>query len=496
MMHMQHWLDKRASLTPNRTALVDKEGQLSFAELRSGARALAERLAGLGIGEGSFVALLCNNGRHVLELIHAIHYLKAVLLPLNTKLTPRELVVQLNDAGASHVIHDESYAGTAEQIGEQLSDIVCMSVSGLPKVVPLAAKLAAEIDMDALNTVMYTSGTTGVPKGVKLTYNNHFASAIGSVLNLGLSEHDRWLVSVPLFHISGLSVVMRSVIYGMPIVLHEKFDPERMNAAIMEQGVTVVSVVSHMLGRMIDALGDSVYPDAFRGMLLGGGPAPLPLLERCAAKGIPVFQTYGMTETASQIVTLQPEYMLSKLGSAGKPLFQAELKIMEDGKEMPPHVPGEIVVRGPNVTAGYLNRPEATAESVRQGWLHTGDVGYVDEEGFLYVLDRRKDMFISGGENIYPAEIESVLAGHPAVLEAGVTGMDDEKWGKSPAAFICLRPGFALTGQDVTAYCADKLAKYKRPTRVFFVDKLPRNASNKLLRRELLQLVPQPDGSL
>jgi O-succinylbenzoic acid--CoA ligase len=298
-----------------------------------------------------------------------------------------------------------------------------------------------------------------------------------------------WLACVPLFHISGLSIVMRSVIYGMPMLIHEKFDPEAANRAICEEGVTVVSVVSNMLSRMIDALGDSAYPPHFRCMLLGGGPAPLPLLEACRGKNIPVFQTYGMTETASQIVTLPPEFMLSKLGSAGKPLFLSELRIAQDGKDAAPFAAGEIVVRGPNVTKGYLNRPEATAAAIRGGWLYTGDIGYVDEEGFLYVLDRRSDLIISGGENVYPAEIEAVLLGHPAIAEAGVTGLEDKEWGQVPAAFVKLKEGAALSEQEVLDHCAGKLAKYKIPKRVYFVDKLPRSAANKLLRRELRTLI-------
>ena len=494
-MRMPHWLEKRASLTPERIAIISSGEQLTFLELRNRARSLAYKLATLGVNKGMTVALLCKNGLHVPELIHAIHYLGAVLMPLNTRLAARELVFQLRDARSALLLYDDSHSALAIEVQAQLQNIQYVSVASVESTVPAHESafdwpLQTVINMDAVHTIMYTSGTTGTPKGVMLTYNNHWASAVGSVLNLGLSENDRWLACVPLFHISGLSILMRSVVYGMPIIIHEKFDPDAVNAAIIEDGVTVVSVVSNMLSRMMEALGDRIYPPTFRCMLLGGGPAPLPLLTTCVEKGVPVFQTYGMTETASQIVTLQPEYMLSKLGSAGKPLFQAELRIMLDGKEALPLEAGEIVVRGPNVTAGYLNRPEATIEAIHDGWLSTGDVGYVDEEGFLYVLDRRKDMFVSGGENVYPAEIEAVLAGHPAVLEAGVAGIEDEKWGQTPAAFICLREHASLTEPEVLAYCKDKLAKYKIPSRIYFVDMLPRNASNKLLRKDLAKLIP------
>jgi O-succinylbenzoic acid--CoA ligase len=243
-----------------------------------------------------------------------------------------------------------------------------------------------------------------------------------------------------------------------------------------------------MLARMLEDLGERRYPSSFRCMLLGGGPAPLPLLEACTDKGIPIYQTYGMTETASQIVTLPPEYMLTKLGSAGKPLFQAEVRIMNGQAPAAPGEPGEIQVRGPNVTRGYWNRPEATAEALRDGWLATGDIGFLDEEGFLYVLDRRSDLIISGGENVYPAEIEAVLLGHPAVAEAGVCGVADERWGQVPVAYVKLAEDATVSEEELRAYCGTRLARYKLPARIRFVDALPRNAAGKLLRRELPKL--------
>lgn len=491
-MRMRHWLDKRAALTPQRLALISAEERITFAELRERSRRTACKLAAQGVASGDRVALLCRNGTHVPELIHALHYLGAVLVPLNTRLTASELAYQVEDAGCRLLVYDEAFQAQAAELGERLPALAHISVPALRQLSPLEeVPLKSEIDSEDLHTIMYTSGTTGYPKGVLLTFGNHWASAVGSALNLGLQESDRWLASVPLFHISGLSILMRSVIYGIPAVIHENFDPEAANRAIIEEGVTIVSVVSNMLMRMIDALGEQRYPESFRCMLLGGGPAPLPLLEACREKGVPVFQTYGMTETSSQIVTLPPEYSLSKLGSAGKPLFLSELRIMKDGAEAPPNTEGEIAVRGPNVTKGYLNRPDATEEAIRGGWLYTGDIGYVDEEGFLYVLDRRKDLIISGGENVYPAEVESVLMSHPAILEAGVTGADDERWGQVPIAFVKFRGGEAPAEEEIRSFCAERLAKFKVPKRVFAVDALPRNASNKLLRRELNQLIPK-----
>lgn len=489
-MRMIHWLEKRADLTPDRIALIGVGERVTFGELRRRAIQTAGKLAEIGARRGSLVALLCNNGLHVPELIHAIHYTGAAVVTLNTRLTAYELEYQLRDSGCSLLIHDDGLQSAAAEIKMAMPELDVIGWSRL-QAAPCGgtADLVYDIDTEALHSIMYTSGTTGHPKGVMYTYDNHWASAVGSVLNLGFTEQDCWLACLPLFHISGLSILMKNVIYGMPVVIHEKFAPEAVNRSIREDRVTIVSVVSAMLSKLLDELGDERYPARFRCMLLGGGPAPLPLLEACRGKGIPVVQTYGMTETSSQIVTLPSEYMLSKLGSAGKPLFQSELRIvLADGKEAPPTVPGEITVRGPNVSKGYWNRPEATKEAMRDGWLHTGDIGYVDEDGFLYVLDRRKDLIISGGENVYPAEVEAALLGHPAIAEAGVAAMDDEVWGQVPVAYIVVRPGHTVTEEEVRDYCSRKLAKYKIPAKVHVVNALPRNASNKLLRRELSKL--------
>jgi O-succinylbenzoic acid--CoA ligase len=500
-MRMTHWLDKRAALTPDRIALIGGDGEsVTFRALREKARAAARRLVRLGLEQSGMAAVLCRNGLHVPPLLHAVHYAGAIYLPLNIRLTPAEIVGQLADAGCRLLVFDEACRDLAEAVKRLLPDAGLVSAERLLAGDPGEAAgeepdgggdggLQGEIDFAAVSTVMYTSGTTGRPKGVMHTFGNHWASAIGSALNLGLSERDRWLVALPLFHVGGLSALMKNVIYGMPVVIHDKFDPERAHRAILDQGVTIVSVVAQMLGRMLELPGGGRYPDAFRCMLLGGGPAPLPLLEACRDRGVPVFQTYGLTETASQIATLAPEHALAKLGSAGKPLFQSELKIVVDGREASPGETGEIAVRGPNVTPGYWNNPEATAGAIRDGWLYTGDIGYVDDEGFLFVLDRRSDLIISGGENVYPAEIEAVLAGHPDIAEAGVAGVPDRRWGKVPVAFVRPKPGARLAEEDVRRYCAERLARYKQPARVLFVDELPRNAAGKLVRKDLLRLL-------
>ncbi|MEH7238903.1 o-succinylbenzoate--CoA ligase [Bacillus sp. JJ1562] len=479
-----NWLKQRAFLTPNRIAIKTENEEISFLSLHKNVSKKTNQLTFAGVQKGDVVSILMKNSVEMVEVIHALKYIGAVTVLLNNKLTSSELEFQVSDSGTTMLITEDALIEKVNEI--KIEKVLVNELQQFPE---KDCEIQEYFSLEQTDTIMYTSGTTGNPKGVIHTYGNHWWSAIGSSLNLGLHQDDCWLLTVPMFHISGLSILYRSVIYGIPAVIHEGFDPKKANDAIMKQGVTIMSLVSVMLARMLDALGKENYPSGFRGMLLGGGPAPKPLLENCLARNIPVFQTYGMTETASQVVTLAPEYSISKLGSAGKPLFPAQVKIEKEGTQANPNEVGEIVVKGPNVTKGYLNRADATKTSIIDGWLYTGDIGYLDEEGFLFVMDRRSDLIISGGENIYPAELEAVLLGHPAILEAGVTGVDDEEWGQVAAAFVRKEEGSNITEAEVIAFCYEKLARYKVPKSIYFVDRLPRNASNKLLRRKLIELL-------
>jgi O-succinylbenzoic acid--CoA ligase len=408
-----------------------------------------------------------------------------VLVPLNTRLAAPELARQVADCEARLLVYDDA----TRALGAAAAGGAAPVHSGeVPADGPPVA-VAPPAGLDRLHSILYTSGTTGTPKGAMLTFGNHLWSAIGSALNLGLRGDDRLLACLPLFHVGGLAVLLRSVIYGQPAVVHESFDPQRVNGAI-DAGVTVVSVVANMLARMLEARAGKPFPATLRAVLLGGGPAPRPLLEACAARGVPVAQTYGLTEAASQVATLLPSDALRKLGSAGKPLFPTEVQIEVAGRRAAPGEPGEILVRGATVSPGYWGRPGEAP--LRDGWLRTGDVGTVDEEGFLYVLDRRDDLIISGGENVYPAEVEDALLGHPAVAEAGVYGIPDPRWGHVPAARVVLRAGAAATAEELIAYCRERLARYKVPSRVEFVSALPRTVAGKLQRRLLRG--PQESG--
>ncbi|WJE52272.1 o-succinylbenzoate--CoA ligase [Bacillus cereus] len=480
METMPNWLMQRSFLTPERTAIETKEEKITFLELHEKVGSVCEHLSYLQIEKGQKVAVLMKNGTQMITVIHALSYIGAVAVLLNTRLSREELLWQMDDAEVVCLVTDQ------ELETEQVLVYAFEEVVNGPK---KTAVVQEEFSLEESMTIIYTSGTTGKPKGVILTYGNHWASAVGSSFNLGLRDDDCWLACMPMFHVGGLSLLMKNIMYGMRILLVPKYDPEFIHEAIKTRGVTIISVVSKMLTDLLERVGDETYPSSLRCMLLGGGPAPKPLLETCVTKGIPVYQTYGMTETSSQICTLSADYMLTKVGSAGKPLFPCQLRIEKDGKVVPPNVEGEIVVKGPNVTRGYFKRGDATRETIINGWLHTGDLGYLDEEGFLYVLDRRSDLIISGGENIYPAQIEEVLLAHSAVAEAGVVGKTDEQWGQVPAAFIVKIAD--ITEEELIRFCEEKLARYKVPKEVHFLSGLPRNASKKLLRRELRQLLEE-----
>jgi O-succinylbenzoic acid--CoA ligase len=488
---MPDWLRHRTASTPDRLAIIAGSEHWTFAELDRRVSRTARQLAGLGVRPADRVATLLRNSHHAVEIIQAVSRLGAVLVPLNYRLSAGELAWQLADVQPRLLVIDGHTAAVAGESATSLSGLPCVTVADAPSAAPLSgapeldAPLREHIALDELHSIIYTSGTTGEPKGVLLSYGNHWWSAIGSALNLGTHQDDRWLACLPLFHVGGLAILLRSLIYGIPAIIHASFDPAAVNRSIDEDGVTIISVVSTMLRRMLAARGERPSSQVLRCVLLGGGPAPRDLLDACAQRAIPVVQTYGLTETASQVATLAPEDAFRKLGSAGKPLFPNEVRIERDGLTAQSDTLGEILVRGPIVTAGYAGRPAATARALRDGWLHTGDLGYLDSDGYLYVLDRRDDLIITGGENVYPAEVEAVLLAQPGVEDAGVIGVPNVEWGQAVVAAVRLANGVTLTEAQIRTACRERLAGYKVPVRIRFMDTLPRNAAGKLSRRAL-----------
>jgi O-succinylbenzoic acid--CoA ligase len=484
------WLGQRARLSPARRALRCGTRWLTFSELDRLVSATAQALAAAGVRGGDRVAMLAPNGLDLVRLIHAVPRRGAVVVPLHPRWTAREVAGVVRDCAPSLVVYDDGTAAGRNALDDVPATTPRVPIAALVSERPEAIDAESRLDrfpLSAIHSIVYTSGTTGGPKGVELTFGNHLWSAVGSALNLGLRHDDCWLACLPLCHVGGLAILLRSVVYGTPVVLHERFDAAAVAHEVDAGDVTIVSVVATMLQQMLNARPeDRPYPQRLRCVLLGGGPASRALLDACAQRGVPVVQTYGLTEAASQVTTCAPADAPGPPGSAGKPLFPTEVRIADDdGRALPAEACGEILVRGPTVMRGYHGRPEETATALSGGWLHTGDLGYLDGDGNLYVRDRRDGLIISGGENVYAGEVEDVLRAHPAVLDAGVTGAPDARWGQAVVATVALRDGAAASEDDLLAHCRDRLAPFKVPKRVRFAETLPRTEGGKLLRRAL-----------
>ncbi|WOV83397.1 o-succinylbenzoate--CoA ligase [Sporosarcina jeotgali] len=475
-----NWLLKRAALTPHAPALTFQRKTWSYLQLKEEAADRAGKLRALGLERGSRIALLGGTSAEMALLIHGCLLAGVEMVMLNARLTAEEIEYQLQDSESELLVCEEAFRNQAKQ--QICQTIVYDEFLQLERE---SFPLEQMWEEDRTLTIMYTSGTTGFPKGVRQTAENHTSSALSAVLNSGLHAGDAWLHMMPLFHISGFSILARAVLYGSEVRLFEKFDASAAAEEITTGRVTGMSVVAVTLERLLTVIENNkltVHPK-FRTLLAGGGPVPVSYLKRAEQCGLPVLQTYGMTETSSQTATLSAEDALRKPGSAGKPLFFTEIQI--DGADEP-FDRGEILIKGPHVTKGYIGK-HTTAEALQEGWLHSGDIGYFDDEGFLFVADRRSDLIISGGENIYPAEIEAVLAEHPQVAEAGVCAMASAEWGAIPAAFVVTRS--PINAESLMEFCQTRLASYKLPKSFHFVDELPRNASNKLLRKELREML-------
>jgi O-succinylbenzoic acid--CoA ligase len=439
---LDNWLAMRALTSPERSALLADGSETTYAELEAEATWVARRLAAYGVRRGALAALTIRPGREQVVLIHALMKLGAVLLPLS----PR-----LSEAERAEILDAEEPAVDLSDPAAQLTQ----TEADLP--------LLGEHDMDEVHCRILTSGSSGTPRPIPLTYGNHLFSAVGSAFNIGVDPEDRWLCCLPLSHVSGLSIVMRSVIYGTGMVLQDGFDVERVRASLENDGVTVVSLVTTMLVRLLDAGVDLSGP---RAILVGGGPVPQDPLEEALGRGATVVQTYGLTETCSQVTTLAPADARRKIGSAGRPLLTTHLRIQG----------GEILVQGPTVAPDCADA---------EGWLRTGDLGRIDEEGFLFVEDRIDDMIVTGGENVIPAEVEGVLMRHPAVADAAVVGREDPEWQQAVTAVVVLEGGVEASADDLRRHCAGMLAPFKVPKRIELASALPRTPSGKLMRRAL-----------
>jgi O-succinylbenzoic acid--CoA ligase len=481
-MVVEGWLERAAAAAPERTAIETPRGSSSYAQLLADARAVAAQLSARGAAPGERVAIALPPGLAFAQTLHACLLLGAVAVPVDLRLLASERA--LIAAGAAVVVEEPPLAGAVEREHAAAGASVVVedrhaaagadaAVERSPAV-PAGASavpLGKGHDLDATAVVIYTSGTTSAPKPVELTYGNLLWSALGSAVALGLDCEERWLCALPLSHIGGLSILMRSAIYGTTAVVHERFDTELALQALREQRITLVSLVATTLARLLDA--GLEHPPVLRCALTGGGPVPAALLQRAGEAGVPVCQTYGLTESCSQATTTPLATIdhgsRAADGWAGTPIFCTRVRIDAEG---------EILLSGPTLAPGSLDA---------NGWLHTGDLGSLDEHGRLRVTGRASETIISGGENVAPSEIEAVLEAHPDVLEAAAVGRPDPRWGEAVTAIVVPRPGTALEEERLRAHCAARLAPYKVPKRIVLSDEeLPRTRSGKLLRRELV----------
>ena len=463
-METQNWLLKQAATQPNQIAIDDGNERLSFAELKKQVEVLVGKIDHLN--PGSRVGILATNTLMSYKLALAIMCSGRTIVWLNWRLAGEELERQIKDSGLQLCLVENSLwrSGMTDPFKSYSAFLITSADPG---------ELIPVFKSNWVASIMYTSGTTGKPKGVLQTFGNHFYSAVSSALNLGLSSADKWLCVAPIFHISGFSIIMRGLIYGMTVRLVEKFRAEEIERILANETVTIMSVVPFMLKKLIQQQNktNTHYNSAFRCMLLGGGTIDRETLEACLQRSIPVVQCYGMTETCSQIVALRSADALLKLGSVGQPLFSTQLKLSKDG---------EILLKTPALTPGYLNLPDKLPSKMIDGWYRTGDIGHLDKEGYLYIDGRADEMLISGGENIFPQEVEQVYQRYPQINEVAVVGQNDSVWGQVPVAFVV--SDRRLSPTKLINYGYEHLARYKVPQHYIFVSELPKNASGKIRR--------------
>jgi fatty-acyl-CoA synthase len=495
-------LERNAEKYPDKESVIGLGKRLTFRDLHKRSNSLAQGLKDLGLGKGDIVGILLYNCCEYIEITFAINQIGAVWLPLNFRLAQDEFQYILENAGAKALITEQEFAPVISSLKSNLPELkhVLALGSDCPEGWLNYTDLIernfgatiphAEVGLDDLHRLIYTSGTTAHPKGVMLTYGNLYWKNIGHLLTFGLTSTDRTLVVGPLYHVGGMDLPGTGTLYvGGSLVILKKFDSVEILKAIDQEKVTNLWLSPAMTIMLFNEPSFDQYDvSSVRFIIDGGEKMPAILIKQFREKFPNAWfsDAYGLTETVSGDTFLAKDRMLHKLGSVGKPVPHLNVRVVDEhDNDVPPHEPGEICLKGPKVFKGYWKNPEATAEALRGGWFHTGDIGTLDEDGYLYIMDRKKDIIISGGENIASPEVERVIYEIPAVLEAAVIGIPHPKWLEVPKAYVALKPGETLTTEEVTQYCIEKLAKFKVPKEIEFIVQLPRNPSGKVLKREL-----------
>jgi acyl-CoA synthetase (AMP-forming)/AMP-acid ligase II len=504
-------LERARRLYPNKEGVVDGDLRLSYAQFAERVDRLAGALAAMGLRPGDRVGVVMKNGHRYMETYFAVERAGAVLMPLNQRLAPAELAFILNDAEMTHLVLDVHHQHLYEAVkGEVPSLRHVLLAGGEPSsgVVDYEAALAAAEPMtvparrwqrDDMVQLYYTSGTTGRPKGVMLSQENVMANARHFIMLNHFDEPDTWIHATPMFHLADAWSCWTFAWVGARQIFLPDFVPAAYLELVQRERVTVSLLVPTMINAIVnDPRVREFDLSSLRLLLFGASPMPVDRL-RAAMEifpSVPFMQLYGMTETAplatgvfyDKETVYGPPALTRRLASCGREVPGVQARVVrEDGTEVQPGEVGEISMRGPNIMLGYWQRPEETAAALRDGWMHSGDMATVDEEGYIYIVDRKKDMIISGGENVYSTEVEDALYKHPAVLEAAVIGVPDERWGERVHAIVVLKSGLSAEGQELSEFCRQHIAGYKIPRSVEFAESLPKTGSGKIQKGEIRQ---------
>ena len=501
---------KHARLNPDWECVVCEDVRLTWKQFNERINRLANGLSGIGVEKGTKVAVLALNCHRYLEIYYALAKLGAVAVPLNFRLSPEELTYVINHSDAEFFMADVGFMEVANAIMPSLDNIKQSVALNGPEEgwLDYEEMLSAaqdtepdvEVDEDDLCQLQYTGGTTGLPKGVMLTHRNYITSAIGMLLTTLAEEGDKTLQVLPIFHTAWWPALIHHYCGGGAVIA-KRFDFNEILAMAEKERVTHINMVPILFSWVLD------FPDldkydlsSIKLLTYAGAPMPADLMRRCIEKFGPIFQQgYGLTEAAPLATILLekdqstldgPPEITRRISSAGKESMITEVRLFDDeDKEVPVGEVGEIVVRGKNIMKGYWKDPELTAKALRGGWLHTGDLATLDEYGFIYIVDRKNDMIITGGENVYPYEVEKILYEHPAVLEAAVVGVQDKTWGEAVTAVVALKAGTTATEEELIGFAKERIAGYKTPKQVIFMESIPKTAIGKILRRQVREIL-------
>lgn len=486
---------------PDKIAIICDGKQATYRELNSRVNQLAHGFLHRGITRNSRVVILMYNSVELVEIYFALAKVGIVGIPLNFRLSGSEISYIIENSNATALIMGEEYESTISQLKSQLPRIEhFITVEKEPHKKSRYYSLyhnrpdrepETKVKPEDESFVIYTSGTTGKPRGVILTHKNHFWNTINYIIAYQMDESDVDMALTPMFHSSTMGRIFTYVFAGSTFITSNRFDPEQAMELITQHNVTSITQTPTMYTALLSLRRTERYHTSSVKRIVSGAAPISPEMKGELAQLFPhagIFDLYGLTEASPGVTILGPHDPPEKVTSVGKPMMSVRIKIVgEDGEELASGESGEIICRGPNVMKGYYNNQAATQEVLKEGWLYTGDVGKIDQDGYLYLTGRKKELIISGGENIYPAEVEAVLQRHPLILEAAVIGVPDEYWGESVKAIVVPKPGESLTEQEVIEYCKSRLAPYKKPKSVDFMDVLPRNAAHKVMKTELLK---------